>query len=237
MRIEHYLPGLQTGLHYIATAAKPREACGVLTDAGLVDVPNLNSDPTEQFSIGPLHELLDQHGPIQAIWHTHPNDEPPSLFDVVACRSTSLPWIIAGPTRIWVIHPRTVAYQGRDFVYGENDCWQLISDWFAGERSVYLPWFPRPPDGWWAKPGPSPYLEAAGQYGFDVKPIETVGYSALKAGDVLLMQIAGVRINHAALYIGGGTILHHLYGCLSIAELLDERYQRFTRYVGRLTSP
>jgi proteasome lid subunit RPN8/RPN11 len=234
MRIEQHLPQIRAGLHLIAGTAKPREACGIVCESGkLCEFPNRAADPTQDFDLGPLHALPPYYGAVAAIWHTHPDDEPPSPMDLANCRATALPWIIAGPNKLWAIHPQHLPLSGRDFVYGVEDCWQCVADWFAQEKSLFLPWFPRPPDGWWEEAGPSPYIEAATAYGFTVRTVDEAGFSSLKAGDVLLMQIAGKRANHAAVYVGGGYILHHLYGCLSVTELLDEGYQRRTTHIGR----
>jgi cell wall-associated NlpC family hydrolase len=236
MRIEAHLPELAPTLQQIAAVANDREACGVIIDEpGIVRLPNVAADPTRDFSIGPLHALPP--GAI-AIWHTHPDDEPPSAPDRAGCSATALPWLIAGPTKLWALHPRQLPLIGREFAYGVEDCWQCVSDWFAQERGVFLPWFPRPADGWWHEAGESPYLAAAAAYGFGVEPVSAAGetFRGLKPGDVLLMQIAGRRVNHSAVYLGGGAILHHLYDCLSVIEQLDERLQRFTRYVARHTS-
>jgi len=231
MRIESHFPTIRQGLHLIASTARPREACGYLLPSGeIVELPNRAADPTRDFSVGPLHEL-----PVDAvaIWHTHPDDEPPSAPDLAGCRATALPWVICGPSKLWAVYPQPPPLLCREFVYGVEDCWQLVSDWFAQEKGVLLPWFPRPPDGWWNTEGESPYLEAAKAYGFTVKPIAEIGLSALRPGDVLLMQIAGKRVNHSGVYTGGGQILHHLYGMLSVEEQLNEGLQRRITHVGR----
>lgn len=234
MRIEQHLSAIAADLHRIAVSARPREACGVIEESGrLSELPNRAADPTRDFDLGPLHELTPYLGKPAAIWHTHPDDEAPSAPDLAGCRATALPWVIAGPNKLWAIHPQPLPLTERDFSYGVEDCWQLVSDWFAQERGIFLPWFPRPPDGWWHTEGESPYLEAATAYGFTVKPIAEIGLSNLRAGDVLLMQIAGKRVNHSAVYTGGGQILHHLYGSLSTEEQLNEGLQRRVTHVGR----
>jgi proteasome lid subunit RPN8/RPN11 len=234
MRIEAQLSSIAPRLQQLAASAKPAEACGLISvNDDIVSLLNAAADPTRDFDVGPLHVLAAGFPCFRAIWHTHPDDEPPSAPDIAGCSATAVPWIIAGPTKLWVLHPRKLPYICRDFTYGSDDCWQLVSDWFAGEKGIFLPWFPRPPDRWWHESGPSPYLEAATAYGFAVRPIAEHGFADLKTGDVLLMKIAGLRVNHAAVYIGGGAILHHLYGCLSEIVQLDDRLQRLTLFVGR----
>ena len=234
MRIERYLPRLHRDLQEIARVARPREACGIIKAGGeWIELRNIADDPTEHFDIGSLAELEANHGAPAAIWHTHPGDEPPSEADVGGCAATALPWIIAGPTKIWCIHPAKPPYVAREFLYGVEDCWQVVSDWFAGERGLFLPWFARPAEGWWKEAGPSPYLEAAGAYGFSVRPVNRADLANITVGDVLLMRIAGRQVNHAAVYVGGGAILHHLYDQLSTIEQLDERFQDASEFIGR----
>jgi proteasome lid subunit RPN8/RPN11 len=234
MRIEAHLPALAPRLREIAMQARPREAGGVVSSAlEIVEMPNRADDPERDFSLGPLHAIEAAEGRPIAIWHTHPADEDPSPQDIGCCTATGIPWLIAGPSKVWAIHPQKIRYVAREFAYGTDDCWQCVADWFACERSIFLPWFPRPPDLWWREAGPSPYLEAAAAYGFEVWPIADISFRNLRVGDVLLMKIAGRRINHAAVYVGGGAILHHLYGALSGIDQLSGDLQRLTVMVGR----
>lgn len=234
MRIEAQLPELAPALHAIAARAVPREAAGVITRAKhLVEMGNRDPEPESAFNLGPMHDLEQREGELLAIWHTHPEEQPPSLQDLFSCAATFLPWIIAGPTKLWVIHPEMRPYAGRDFVYGIDDCWALVSDWLAQERAIRLQWFSRPPDGWWETPGPSPYLDNAEAFGFSAIPAAECGFENLAVGDVILMKMAARRVNHAAVYIGGGHILHHVYGEISRPELLNARYQRMTTHICR----
>lgn len=234
MRIEAYLPAVAPILRAQAAQAAPHEACGVLTRArSIIEIPNRATNPSEAFDLGPLCDIESRTGELIAIWHTHPEDQPPSVEDVKQCRATFLPWIIAGPVRVWVIYPEPQPYQGREFAYGIEDCWCTVSDWHAQEAGIFLPWFERPADGWWKTAGPSPYIENARRFGFVAAPLCEWGLENLRVGDVILMQVAARRTNHAAVYVGGGSILHHLYGELSRPETFDSRYQQMTTYVAR----
>jgi cell wall-associated NlpC family hydrolase len=78
-----------------------------------------------------------------------------------------------------------------------------------------------------------PYLANAQAIGFQLMPWAEVGTAGLQPGDVILMRVAAKQTNHAAIYMGGGNILHHLWGHLSALELFDGRFQRFTTHIGR----
>lgn len=232
MRIEQYIPAIAPALQKLA--ASPREVCGVITRAKqLVEIPNRAADPCAAFDAGPLHEIESREGELMAIWHTHPENQPPSQPDIVSCTASFLPWIIAGPAKIWVLYPEPMPYAGREFEYGSDDCLGLVTDWLGQERCIRVPWFARPPDGWWNVSGPSPYLQHVEACGFAVIPFLECGLDAMDVGDVLLMQVAAKRVNHAAIYLGSGMILHHLYGELSRAEQFDGRMQRAARFVCR----
>lgn len=234
MRIDPYLSQLGEPLKQIAAQAAPREACGVITlTRQLVEVMNRSGDPFATFNAGPLHELEDQAGEFVALWHTHPNDEAPSPADLAGCRATYLPWVIAGPTKLFVIYPDAKPYSGVDFEYGTEDCWTRVTDWFAQEMHVFLPWFDRPADGWWETAGPSPYVDNAEAYGFKVMPFKECGLENLHVGDVILMKVAGKRTNHAAVYVGGGGMLHHLYGEISRVDQFCARWQGRATHVCR----
>lgn len=234
MRIEPHIAMLAPELHRLAAEAAPREAAGVITrGARIVAVGNRDPKPEDAFDIGALHELEAQHEGIAGIWHTHPSDSPPSGQDALSCAATSLPWIVAGPSKLWILQPEMRPYEGREYLYGQDDCWEIVSEWYARERAVFLPWFERPADGWWKTAGPSPYLTHAHELGFHTMPIAECGFDDLEFGDIVLMQIAARRVNHAAVYLGGGAILHHLYGELSCIEQLTVRRQRETTHICR----
>lgn len=234
MRIEAHLPAICDSLRSIAALAAPEEVCGVITiDGQLVEVRNTAAASRESFDLGPLAELEGRFGEFAGIWHTHPENQLPSPSDVAHCGATWVPWVIAGPADIFVLHPKSRGYVGREFVYGLDDCWSLVSDWHAQEGGVFLPWFERPPDGWWNSPGPSPYVAHADEYGFSIVPFAECGLDGLRIGDVILMQVAAKRVNHAALYMGGGHMLHHLYGELSRIAAFDGQFQRTARFVCR----
>jgi proteasome lid subunit RPN8/RPN11 len=233
MRIEAHLPAVAPWLRKIAANAAPREACGVLTRSQqVVELANRSPTPETCFDAGPLHEIEEREGELLAIWHTHPDNEPPSSRDVAACQASFLPWVIAGPACVFVLHPEPQPLISRDFIYGSQDCLSIITDRCAA-RGIWLPWFERPPFGWWRSVGPSPYVEHVEACGFVAIPFAECGTEHLQVDDILLLQYKAKRVNHAAIYIGGGYILHHLCGELSRAELFSETWQRATRFVCR----
>ena len=71
----------------------------------------------------------------------------PSQADRVACEATALPWfIVSFPSGHWTeLRPQGYAAPlvGREWSHGVLDCYSLIRDWYAQERGIDLPDFPR----------------------------------------------------------------------------------------------
>lgn len=193
----------------------PREACGlvVVIKGREVYRPCRNTAVgDDQFCIEPEdYAAAEDAGEVVAVVHSHPNASPdPSEADLVGCEASGLEWHIVGlPSGHWS-HLRPNGYRaplvGRQFVHGVLDCYAIIRDWYAQERGIELPDFERH-DDWWLR-GQDLYRENFRRAGFE--PCDD-----LHPGAVLLMQIGSPVPNHAAIYLGDDTILHHLHGRLS----------------------
>lgn len=158
------------------------------------------------FAIHPEDWLrIEQHGPIRAVCHSHPaHTSKASDIDIRACKSSGIPWYILGSDGLNRVDPFPIPLEARPFVYGWQDCYAVIRDYFGD-----LPDFPREVNFW--ENGNSPYVDNFSACGY-----EAVSIDAAKNGDILLMKIKSISIpNHAAVYLGAGKILHHLYGQLS----------------------
>lgn len=114
---------------------------------------------------------------------------------------------------------------GREFSHGVNDCYQLIRDWYARERGIALRNFERT-EGWWER-GEDLYMKHYADAGF--YPV----HGELEEGDVILMQVRAYEANHAAIYLGEGMMLHHLYGRLSSRDVYGGYWKDVTRAVVR----
>lgn len=111
----------------------------------------------------------------------------------------------------------------RQFKWGEQDCFALLRDFYKDSYDIEIMNFARPEDH------NSPILaelfkkgaEAEGFQQVEVRPNELV------EGDVLLMAINSRTINHCAVYLGNGNILHHYVNSHSKEELLRNGWRRF----------
>lgn len=239
---------MQTSIHDIAESLRddlitharvmyPRECCGVIirTPSGVEyrRVRNvLDADGGDRFEMHPTDlARAEDDGAVLAIVHSHPDAcANPSQADRVMCERTECAWVIVGYPSEAIVTLEPSGYEaplvGREFHHGTLDCYTLIRDYYGVQLGIELPDFPRN-DAWWER-GETLYrdgFEAAGFVAVDGDP---------QAHDVLLMQVAtrGVE-NHGAVFIGDGTILHHLYGRLSGHDVWGGYWQQHTTLVLR----
>jgi cell wall-associated NlpC family hydrolase len=117
---------------------------------------------------------------------------------------------------------------GKTFIHGTQDCFSLVRDFYKDNFDIELTNYARP-DDWWRK-GMSLYRDAISPEGFEV--LMTKNVKQLRPADGMLMCLISTEPNHAAIYLGEGKILHHVYGRLSSVDMLDIKWQgRVTNYL------
>lgn len=219
-----------------ARSGFPREVCGlvvVVKGRERYWPCNNRAEGDDHFIIDPSdYEAAEDVGEVVGVFHSHCNAPPePSEADRVSCEASGLEWHIIGiPTGRWHSF-RPSGYQaplvGRQFQHGVLDCYALIRDWYKRERGIELMDFDRT-DRWWHK-GQNLYLDNFGKAGF-------VATDELHVGAVLLMQVQAPVPNHAAIYLGDDTILHHMHGRLSSRDVFGGYFKKncvkVLRYAG-----
>ena len=221
-----------------AVADYPREACGLVAVVKgrerYVPCRNQATTPSEHFILHPEdYANADEQGELVAVVHSHP-DVParPSEADKVACEASGLPWLIVavsaeGAGEIVEIEP--CGYEaplvGRTFAHGILDCYTLVQDWYKREMGIILPHFDRP-DDWWNKGGDL-YMQHFAEAGCEP------ARGPLLRGDIILMAIRARVANHAAVYLGDGLMLHHMYGRLSSRDVYGGMWAEKTMLVVR----
>jgi proteasome lid subunit RPN8/RPN11 len=197
----------------------PREACGVVTDAGYEPAVNVAECPEKDFALD-TSWYRERERRVKAIIHSHPDGNLfPSAADMRGQETTAVPWGIIVtqlsnriPTRPTVAATRpffwgdqlpTPDFIGRSFRHGVTDCYSLIRDWYRAVRNISLPVYPRD-WSWWEK-GDDLYQRFFADAGFyrldDEAPREV--------GDVFLAAIRSKVPNHGGIALGEGQILHH----------------------------
>lgn len=116
----------------------------------------------------------------------------------------------------------TIKYEhllGREFIWGKQDCYTLVREFYKDNFNILLKNYARPTDFWRANL--NLYYDNFYKEGFRLvhDPI-----SQMRIGDVMLVSLDSNLPNHAAVYVGKGKIIHHYYNQLSIEEGIRRAY-------------
>lgn len=205
--------------------ASTTEICGlVINERGKPTFYNCNNiagNKDNNFSIDPLDFIkYNELGEILFIVHSHVNtSELPSVEDIASCNSNKYPWIIYSTVtkKFHIEHPigHKLGLLNRQYVFNVYDCWTLVKDYYKEKLNIELPKYIATNENW--------FLDATNNY-FE-QYAEEVGFSkvtdnSIKEHDVLLFLTGNAKIpNHAAVWLGNNTILHHAYNRLSCKEV------------------
>ncbi|WP_414451295.1 C40 family peptidase [Burkholderia sp. 22PA0099] len=227
-----------------AIRAYPLECCGLVVVARGREqyVECSNAATGGDHFVLPAQEFADaeDRGAVVAVVHSHP-DAPAaaSEADQAACEASGIAWHIVEVRRddsgavvvgdLVTIEPCgfQVPLVGRSFAHGVLDCYTLVRDWWRTEQGVVLRDFARRDEWWWQ--GGDLYMQHYRDAGFEPVAQE----AELQRGDVILMQVRADVPNHAGVYLGDGTMLHHLYGRLSSRDPYGGYWREITRLVVR----
>ena len=206
----------------------PNESCGlvVASEGGERYIPcgNAHDKPSEHFRIsGEAFAEAEEMGDVVAVIHSHPNASAnPSDADRVQCELSELPWHIIS---IGMVDGQPefgaqgycepcgyeAPLEGRQFAHGILDCFTLFKDFLWREYQIRVSNYDRE-DDWWNNGGDLYSIDRLNDEGFFQITDEP------RRGDIILMNVRSKVANHAAVYLGDGTILHHLHGRLSRKE-------------------
>jgi proteasome lid subunit RPN8/RPN11 len=226
-------PELLSKAHIHAMEMSPMESVGVVIDIkGTAEYRRCKNLSTVEDELDLCPDSLvaaQDEGRLIGYIHSHVGgDVRPSATDVKSCNATGVPWwVVTDASQAWSrIDPVGRSIEGRQFVFGVDDCWSIAREWYALANDRELPDFLRSDKFW--EHGETPHLDnllAAGYYEINIKD--------LREGDGLLMEVAALTINHCAIYVGHGKILHHLPNRLSRIDEYDGHWQGRTRMVVR----
>lgn len=215
----------------------PSECCGLIVNSikenTTVPCKNVAKDKFQNYDICPRDYLYaDKIGTILAAYHSHHSNHLAdfSQFDIQNSELHKLPIIlyISITKEIKTYYPQNykIPYFGRQFKYGEQDCFSLIKEYFFTELGVKLDnYFPdRNSDIFIKTPNllSKEFLcNECNKSGFSF--IQYEKSIQLKRNDILVMtSTQGYKPSHFAIYLGNGTILHQPRNSLSRIELLKE---------------
>ena len=200
----------------------PKESVGVLLNIKgkekYFPCRNLSINQNQCFILDPEDYVkADNLGEIIGIVHSHPTTPPePSEADRVSCEHSNLKWYIVNPkTETWgYCEPCGFKppLRGRQWVWGLQDCYSLVRDWYKEEKNIELRDWTRPttPEEFLLNPM---FESCAWRTGFrELRPEEK-----LLTGDLLFMSIGSLGLNHVAIFLDDD-VLHHLTDRLSCKE-------------------
>lgn len=210
------------------------ETCGfVLKNEQIVICPNVAADPSKEFEIS-AEDFALHESEIVAIWHSHPVGNRFSPADVRACKASGLPWILydckSGVFR-YADPTGNAPYLGRDFVYGLNDCFGLVTDWLRREMNFDFPDVDRYDDE------PFPSEKILREFPSLMEKSGLVRVKDIQEGDILFIQTRSPLPNHAAIMVDleRNHILHHLIDKESAIDFYGSYWRNNTHSVWRIS--
>jgi len=210
----------------------PDESCGVIIGDKYYPTNNVASDKQNTFRISPQKWARLEHlGEIDCVIHSHADYPHASKADMISQQKQNIPFGLVDirhksviGTYIWGDTADIPPLLGRPFVHGIWDCYALARDYYR-LSDCWVGDYPRE-FGWWNK-GEDIILDNITNEDFEF--LDPHNWKDIKVGDGILMKIKGLKVNHCAVYIGRGLILHHMYGELSSRQPLV-RYRDFINY-------
>jgi proteasome lid subunit RPN8/RPN11 len=217
----------------------PEEACGLLAiikgKETFWPCKNLAEGKFEFFILDPDDWAeCEDTGEVIGVIHSHPvGAATPSDTDRAACEHLGFPYYIYS-----IEHDHWESFEptgwkapsliGRRWVWGKQDCWSIISDWYLETKNIKLKEWKRPKR-----------IKDFIENPLFEKGLPITGFKKqesnknIEVGDVLLFEGEKNSLSHVAVYIGDMTILNHSIKSLSCREPFDLSYQQALRGVYR----
>lgn len=221
-----------------ADRVAPQEACGfILADNSVMPCNNVHPDPENYFKISRQKERQAKRIGIQAIYHSHVSGQRDfSPDDIANSRVLQIPYYLYYQPKpeFFYFDPRiTQPYEGREFHYAYQNCYELVRDWYRQESAIELrECYPIRPDIW-DEPDfdPIALIDPEGQ-GF----VRVPKGATLQRGDVFQIRVGRQK---RACHLGVLTDpdrnhwLHHLSDRLSILDVYGADWMDATEAVWR----
>lgn len=225
-------PDIENAAQDRALVEWPRECVGFVIGGAYVAQANIAADPIREFRVADDAWSDD----VQAVVHSHTTsfDRSPSKADMQSQISAGVPFgILAtnGDTTTPLLwcgdHVLDEPLIGRQFISNVTDCYELVRAWMWQERRVKLKSFARDV-AWWER-GEDLLMQ-----NFEAAGCTRVAVEEARPGDGLLMTIPATgMVNHCAVLLDSGLMLHHRVGQLSRREPWSGAWRRLTRMAVR----
>lgn len=206
------------------------EVCGVVVDTGsghmYIRCKNVASSPNDFECSTEDVERAEDVGEIVAVFHSHINAKTAfTPADVEGCNRSGVAYILCSlpSEKIVFMLPSEEGKSllGRTYLSGVSDCYSIVKDYYKMAYNINL----RDAERWelWWKEADLIVEDVWEEMGFYKLKDEP-----LQAGDVLVMQMGGRRLDHLAVYAGNGKIVHHCFRRISCLDLYAGMWQNNT---------
>lgn len=219
-----------------------QESCGLIymqnNKIKFYPCKNISTNPKRNFIIDPNdYEICEYKGEILSCYHSHLINYSFSSEDIERAFENNLSYLL-------YIKPRDKfyffdikknnflrKYLDIPFIYGKNDCWNLVLNFFKNEFSIII-----------EDPAPNRYmfpnevidvsihLESFSKSGLNI----VKDMRSLKVNDVLILDGYGTDIpTHFAIYLENDLILHNIYLKKTKIQALRKWHTKYLKYVLR----
>lgn len=222
----------------------PKEAVAVIKNGKLITLENKSNVPTENFYVS--SDIYDED--ITEILHTHTDGNiRPSYDDMKTQIAFGVPMGILAMfydddtkdynfSKVHYIGNLRADYLGLPYIFGINDCYSLVRNYYKTHKNIELMDFPRRWEFWKTE---NLLINNAKEAGF-----KEISANEVEVGDVFFCTFHGVSRYpiHMGVLAEKGIMVHHPsnrqpinYSCLSVKEKIDRYLPSIThwmRYVG-----
>lgn len=195
-----------------AKSVFPNEAVGAVKAGVYVPLENKSPDPAVTFIVD--SNIFDSDD-VTEILHTHTDGSiRPSYDDMKSQIALGIPMGIMGMygdmendeysfSKIYYIGNLRADYLGLPYIFGINDCYSLVRNWYYTHRNIELLDFPRRWEFW---KNENLLIDNAEKAGF-----KRISENEVEIGDVFFCTFHGYGKNpvHMGVYVGDNMIAHH----------------------------
>jgi proteasome lid subunit RPN8/RPN11 len=215
---------IKSAIRNHALGMMPNEACGfIYTNNNTIHVlpcKNISPEPTEAFEIAEEDYIRCTHlGEVVGIYHSHSEGTAFSEEDIERAEEWALPYFLyaikEGEFRVYYPKEYTPSYLGRPFIWGHNDCYTIVREYYRRELNIALGDYDC--DESFENSERQDILIGLEKEGF----IMSTDFTNIEIGDVLLFQFSKVYPQHVGIYMGGNRFLHQPLKGQSRIEQID----------------
>lgn len=118
---------------------------------------------------------------------------------------------------------------GKPFSLGQQDCFELVVDFYEINFGIEIPNFSRPND--WEPEKDNLIEDLYSKAGF--KKLDVDEHWPPRPADVLACTVGGSVPNHLIVFLGNNQIIHHKESMFSSKEVMRPAWRRYTSYILR----